>query len=135
MSRHAFRLRTRMPRVLALAAVALACATGTAHAAAGDPPRPAPPEFACQQGEFCVWPGEFYQGQITRMDLRNTNPDECVPLPAGVQARSFAHRIDRHVTVYQDADCATEGDFSTFPGPGTFVPQTPYVVRAIQIWN
>lgn len=89
----------------------------------------------CEQGEFCLWSDPEYAGTIERLDLRNTNPEECRPLPDGFEARAFANRIDRHVTVYQDRDCATEGDFSTFPGPGTFVPRSPYVVRAVQIWN
>ncbi|MEU6646945.1 peptidase inhibitor family I36 protein [Saccharomonospora sp. NPDC046836] len=128
-------LRSRFPRVMLLAALATLLTGGVAQAE-GDAGQPAPPpEFSCDLGEFCAWTGEFYGGQIVRFDLRNTNPEECVPLPEGVDARSFGNRIDRHVTVYQDRNCATEGDFSTYPGPGTFVPQGPYVVRAIQIWN
>lgn len=136
MSPHRTSLRARLPHVLVLAALTLVSGAGVAHAQGGadEPPYPRP-EFACQKGEFCTWSGDFYAGGITRFDLRNTNPDECVPLPAGVSGRSFASRIDRHVTVYQDRECATEGDFSTYPGPGTFVPQAPYVVRAVQIWN
>jgi hypothetical protein len=89
----------------------------------------------CETGEFCLWPEADYSGTVVRLDLRNTNPDECAPLPDGMSARSFTNRIDRHVTVYQDAACSTEGDFSTYPGPETFVPRSPYVVRAVQIWN
>ncbi|MBK1786353.1 peptidase inhibitor family I36 protein [Prauserella cavernicola] len=124
----------RIPHALLLASLGALCGAGVAQAEPGEQP-PLPPGFTCEQGEFCGWSGEFYSGQIARFDLRNTNPEECVPLPEGIDARSFANRIERQVTVYQDRHCATEGDFSTFPGPGTFVPQAPYVVRAIQIWN
>ena len=92
-------------------------------------------EHACEQGEFCLWTEQDYGGTIVRLDLRNTNPEKCRPLPDGVEAHAFGNRIDRHVTVYQDRNCSTEGDFSTFPGPGTFVPQSPYLVRAVKIWN
>ncbi|PRX48664.1 peptidase inhibitor family I36 [Prauserella shujinwangii] len=126
--------RSRLSRVLLLATVGLLGGAGAAQAepagAGGQPP-----EFACAKGEFCTWNEEFYNSSITRFDLRNTNPGECVPLPDGAEGHSFANRIDRHVTVYQDVHCATEGDFSTYPGPGTFVPQAQFVVRAIQIWD
>lgn len=127
-------LRSRLPRTLLLAAATLLCGTGTAMAEPAHAPTERP-EFACQKGEFCTWSEEFYTGPHTRFDLRNVNPEECVPLPEGVEGHSFGNRIDRHVTVYQDRHCATEADFSTFPGPGTFVPRAPYVVRAIQIWE
>lgn len=131
---------SRLPRVLVLTTLGLVLGSGVAQAGAtvaatANEPRSGYPGFACEKGEFCGWSEEFHRGDIVRMDLRNTNPDECVPLPDGMEARSFATRIERHVTVYQDAECSTEGDFSTYPGPGTFVPQAPYVVRAIQIWN
>lgn len=93
--------------------------------------RPTP----CERGEFCLWPGEEYSGDIHRVALENANPGECVPLPDGVDARSFANRTTRPVTVYQGRDCATEGEFDTYPGGGTFVPAAPYVVRGVQIWD
>lgn len=106
--------------------------TGVSGVERTTPPRA---EYACERGEFCLWTEQDYDGTIIRLDLRNTNPEECRPLPKGVKAHAFANRIDRHVTVYQDRNCSTEGDFSTFPGPDTFVPQSPYVVRAVQIWD
>lgn len=96
---------------------------------------PEPATQVCGIGEFCVWPEVDYGGAIARFDLRGTNPEECVPLHDELEARAFANRIDRHVTVYQDRECSTEADFSTYPGPETFVPRSPYIVRAIQIWN
>ena len=102
---------------------------GAAPAAAQPEPQP------CERGEFCLWPDEGYQGAIQRIALENTNPGECVPLPDGFDARSFANRTTRPVTVYQGRDCATEGEFDTYPGGGTFVPEAPYVVKGVQIWE
>lgn len=120
-----------------LSGLAFTLAPGVAPAAATTQVEAGTPrgESACETGEFCVWPEAGYGGAIARLDLRNTNPEECRPLPDGMTARSFSNLIDRHVTVYQDAQCSTEADFSTYPGPGTFVPRSPYVVRAVQIWN
>jgi hypothetical protein len=89
----------------------------------------------CERGEFCLWFAEDYQGDIVRITLENTNPNECVPLQDGFEARSFANRMKRPVTVYQGRDCSTEGEFDTYPGGGTYVPQAPYVVRGVQIWD
>ncbi|WP_167176251.1 peptidase inhibitor family I36 protein [Saccharomonospora amisosensis] len=126
-------LRTWLPGVLVLTTLLL---SGSTAANAVQPPNPSPSAaHSCQKGEFCSWPEADYGGAITRFDLRNTNPEECVPFPDGFEANAFANRIDRHVTVYQDRECSTEADFSTYPGPETFVPRSPYIVRAIQIWN
>ncbi len=95
----------------------------------------APTAQPCERGEFCLWPAEAYQGEIQRIALENANPGECVPLPEGFDARSFANRTKRPVTVYQGRDCSTEAEFDTYPGGGTFVPEAPYVVRGVQIWE
>ncbi|WP_116044930.1 peptidase inhibitor family I36 protein [Amycolatopsis palatopharyngis] len=134
MKQHTRALRYRLPHALVLTALTLFTASGVATAQQQDPP-PAMPGTDCVQGEFCMWSSEFHAGEIARHDLRNTNPEECVALPEDMDAKSFANRTDRYVTVYQDRHCATEGDFSTYPGDGTFVPQAPFAVRAIQIWN
>jgi len=89
----------------------------------------------CERGEFCLWSMESYKGETLRIALENTNPNECVPLPDDFDARSFANRSTRPVTVYQDRDCSTEAEFDTYPGGGTFVPEAPYVVRAVQMWD
>ena len=89
---------------------------------------------SCERGEFCLWPTESYKGDLFRVALQNANPNECVPLPDGFDARSFANRTKRPVTVYQGRDCSSEGEFDTYPGGGTFVPEAPYVVRGVQIW-
>jgi hypothetical protein len=114
--------------VLAVAVLAglFACA---APAVADTAPKP------CERGEFCLWPGEDYQGELQRIALENANPGECVPLPEGFDARAFANRTKRPVTVYQGRDCATEAEFDTYPGGGTFVPAAPYMVRGVQIWE
>jgi Peptidase inhibitor family I36 len=114
--------------ITVVAAAGAAWATGAGVAAAE-------PETAqCERGELCIWPNEDYGGAIVRVALENANPGECVPLPEGVDGRSFANRTKRPVTVYQGHDCSTEGEFDTYPGGGTFVPEAPYLVRGVQIW-
>ncbi|WP_020666413.1 peptidase inhibitor family I36 protein [Amycolatopsis nigrescens] len=136
MFRNSSTLRARLPRVLVLAAFGLLCGGGIAQATTFSPAAPAsPPEFSCQNGEFCAWSGEFYADSVERLDLRTANPGECIPLTGEVGAHSFANRMSRDVTVYQGEDCSTEGDFTTYPGHGTFVPQAHFLVRAIQIWD
>lgn len=120
--------RAYLPKALVLAALGLLTAGGIAEA------ETAPPAgHGCEQGEFCAWSEEFYGGSVQFLDLRTANPGECIPLSG--DARSFGNRLDRDVTVYQGEDCSTEGDFTTYPGGGTFVPHAPFVVRAIQIWD
>ena len=126
------RLRANLPKILILSALGLLGASGVAQA---DPAPPDRPELMCQQGEFCAWPGEFYTDSVQRLDLRTANPGECVVLPYDIEARSFANRLTRDITVYQDTECSAEADFTTYPGNGTFVPHAPFVVRAVQIWD
>ncbi|MEV6648016.1 peptidase inhibitor family I36 protein [Amycolatopsis sp. NPDC051371] len=120
------RLRARLPHLLILAALGLLTSVGTAQAAS-DP--------GCQKGEFCLWPTGDYGGDAQRFDLRTANPGECIPLPEGFAGSSFANLLTRDVTVYQSEECSTEGDFVTYPGGGTFVPDAPFLVRGIQIWE
>lgn len=119
----------RLVTAIVLALPTILVSSGTVQAAerASPPPR-------CDVGVFCAWEQTDYKGQPHRFDLRGTSMEECVPLNSGFEARSFVNRIDRPVTVYQDAHCATVADFSTYPG-GSHVPRAPYVVRAIQIWT
>jgi hypothetical protein len=123
------RLRARLPHLLVLAALGLMTSVGTAQAA------PAQTDPACEKGEFCLWSTGDYGGEIQRFDLRTANPGECIPLPAGFNGSSFVNRMTRDVTVYQSEECSTEGDFVTYPGGGTFVPDAPFLVRGIQIWE
>ncbi|WP_033294712.1 peptidase inhibitor family I36 protein [Amycolatopsis jejuensis] len=117
----------RLPRVLLLVAAGLLAGSGMAQA------DPAPP--TCTAGEFCLWDGENYSGTTQHYDLRTANPSDCIPLPEGFQAHSFVNRMTRDVTIYQDTECTTEGDFITYPGGGTYVPQSPFVVRALKVWE
>ncbi|HKS44499.1 MAG TPA: peptidase inhibitor family I36 protein [Amycolatopsis sp.] len=128
------KLRAHLPRLLVFAAFGLLGGAGIAQADPASPPS-GRPELACQQGEFCTWTSELYSGTMQRFDLRTVNPEECVVLPDDVEARSFANRLDRDVTVYQDVECTTEGDFITYPGHDTFAPHSPFLVRAIKIWE
>jgi hypothetical protein len=123
------RLRARLPYLLVLATLGLLTGVGTAQAA------PAQTDPPCQNGEFCLWPTHDYAGEAERFDLRTANPGECIPLPPGFDGSSFANLMSRDVTVYQDDECSTEGDFTTYPGGGTYVPDAPFLVRGIQIWE
>ncbi|MCR6483482.1 peptidase inhibitor family I36 protein [Amycolatopsis sp. OK19-0408] len=120
------RLRSHLPVLLVLALAGLLTSAGAAQAAS---------EPGCQKGEFCLWPADDYGGTPQRFDLRTANPGECIPLPAEFAGSSFANLMSRDVTVYQSEECSTEGDFITYPGGGTFVPDAPFLVRGIQIWE
>lgn len=113
--------------LLAVATVLLS--TVTAHAAETQPPQ----QNSCDIGVFCAWSDEGQHGTAHFSDLRTTNMEECVPLLA-LGARSFVNNTNRPVTVYQEADCSSEADFSTYP-TGSSVPHAPFVVRAIKIWS
>ncbi|MEC3978426.1 peptidase inhibitor family I36 protein [Amycolatopsis sp. H20-H5] len=129
MSRRLPNLRHRLPRALLLTTVSLLTCAGVAQAdtTATEP--------SCKKGEFCTWSDESYGGTAQRFDLRTANPEECIPLPANFEGHSFINRMTRDVTVYQSLECTTEGDFITYPGGGTYVPQAPFVVRALKIWD
>lgn len=105
---------------------------GSAYAETGTA---APTKERCDNGEFCTWQKSHYRGKIHRIDLRSANIGECIPLTEDTDGRSFANRTSRDITAYQGRDCSTEADFTTYPGGGTYVPDTPFVVRAIQIWE
>lgn len=91
---------------------------------------------ACAPGQICFWTEPaFAEDPSVIFELATADVESCVSLPEGVDARSFANRMDRYVTMYQSRECATEGDFDTYPGDGVFVPEVPYAVRAFQIWE
>lgn len=126
--------RSRLLVLLTSSLVALLtilASSGVASAASRDDDSD---ERPCDPGVFCTWADTDYTGQLRQFDLRTTNMEECVTLTGDVQVRSFVNRLGRPVTVYQDTHCGTTGDFSTYPG-GTYVPEAPFVVRAIQIWT
>ncbi|MFT7840566.1 peptidase inhibitor family I36 protein [Saccharothrix sp. BKS2] len=117
-----------MKTITALIATTL-LTSGTASAQTAQ----AAPE--CDRGEFCAWSGADYAGQAHRLDLETANPGECIPLPDGFVARSFVNHLTRDTSVYQGAGCSTEAEFTTYPGKGTYVPDAPFVVRAVQVWE
>ncbi|WP_051165799.1 peptidase inhibitor family I36 protein [Amycolatopsis orientalis] len=119
-----------LPAVLLLVTAGLLTSSGLAQAAPAADPGP-----ACDAGEFCLWDTETYSGNVQSYDLRTANPGDCIPLPEGFQGHSFVNRMTRDVTIYQGADCSTEGDFITYPGGGTYVPQSPFAVRALKVWE
>lgn len=110
--------------LLALAAIVVG--TGGAQAT--------PPENPCPTGTFCTWPEENYTGQMHELGIQATALEECVPLQAGFEVRSFMNKTGHPVTVYQDVNCATEAEFATYP-TGSQTPQATYVARAIKIWS
>ncbi|WP_030618188.1 peptidase inhibitor family I36 protein [Streptomyces sclerotialus] len=89
----------------------------------------------CAAGQLCLWPKAGYEGPRATHELSDTDIESCVPLPDGRPARSFANRTGRPVTTYQSAECAETGEYDTYPGGGTYVPDSPYEVRAIKIWE
>lgn len=105
---------------------AIAVGAGGAYAA--------PPESPCPAGSFCTWPEENFTGQSHAVGLQATSLEQCVRLQQGAEARSFANNTGRPVTVYQDPDCDTEAEFSTYP-TGSQNPRAAYVARAIKIWS
>ncbi|WP_432125894.1 peptidase inhibitor family I36 protein [Streptomyces sp. bgisy082] len=90
---------------------------------------------ACGPGKLCLWPKPDFKGGVRTHELATTDVDSCVALPAGTSAQSLANRTGRPVTTYQSAECAETGEFETYPGKGTWVPQSPHEVRAFKIWE
>ncbi|MFC9944322.1 peptidase inhibitor family I36 protein [Streptomyces pratensis] len=132
-----------------LAATALVPATalssGAAPAAPAAPPgqersagapHAAPAGLApCGAGQLCLWAKPDFAGARHVHELSTVDIESCVPLPAGGQAQALVNRTGRPVTTYQSAECAETGEFETYPGGGTWVPRSPYTVRAFKIWE
>lgn len=114
-------------RATLVALLSLSTVLGLNSFAAADP-------MPCDSGELCLWSEPTFGGPRAVITLADSALEECVPVPDGVGARSFANRLSTPVTLYQDAECSTEGEFDTYPGRGTYVPDSPFVVRAVQIW-
>ncbi|MBD0707990.1 MULTISPECIES: peptidase inhibitor family I36 protein [unclassified Streptomyces] len=89
----------------------------------------------CGPGRLCLWPKPDFKGRAASHELSTTDIDSCIALPTGTTAQSLANRTGRPVTTYQSAECAETGEFETYPGRGTWVPQTPYEVRAFKLWE
>ncbi|MCC9741804.1 peptidase inhibitor family I36 protein [Streptomyces sp. MNU89] len=120
-------------------AAPLAAAAPPAPPAAGTPAPPAagpgPSSGSCPSGAFCLWDRHGFGGTRTAHELSGTDIESCIPLPAGASAGSLANRTGRPVTTYQSAECGETGEFDTYPGGGTWVPDSPYRVRAFKIWE
>ncbi|WP_436493938.1 peptidase inhibitor family I36 protein [Actinokineospora sp. HUAS TT18] len=116
-------------RTIALAVLlALSTVFGLTSAAAADP-------LPCDAGELCLWSEPNFGGELVVLTLSDTGVEECVPLSEDIGVRSFINRLSKPTTVYQDEECATEGEFDTYPGGGTYVPSAPFTIRAVQIWT
>ncbi|MFI1973623.1 peptidase inhibitor family I36 protein [Streptomyces wedmorensis] len=116
--------------------VASAARTGPAASTASAASAPAGTLLgACGPGRLCLWSKPDFKGKAQTHELATTDIDSCVALPPGTSAQSLANRTGRPVTTYQSAECAEAGEFETYPGRGTWVPQAPYEVRAFKIWE
>ncbi|KOX30887.1 hypothetical protein ADL06_11380 [Streptomyces sp. NRRL F-6491] len=128
-------LTTAVLAVLLLTALpGAATATATGRAAAGATAQ-GTKLGPCGPGRLCLWSKPDFKGRARTHELATTDVDSCVALPAGTSAQSLANRTGRPVTTYQSAECAETGEFETYPGKGTWVPQSPYEVRAFKIWE
>ncbi|MFJ3500053.1 MULTISPECIES: peptidase inhibitor family I36 protein [unclassified Streptomyces] len=128
-------MTTAVLAVLLLAVLpGAATATATGRAAAGAAATGVT-LGACGPGKLCLWPKPDFKGAVRTHELATTDVDSCVALPAGTSAQSLANRTGRPVTTYQSAECAETGEFETYPGKGTWVPQSPHEVRAFKIWE
>lgn len=120
-----------MMRTIVLAAGALAVTALLPQPAHAGSPRLG----ACTAGELCLWAKPDFRGARQTHELSGTDIESCVALPPGADAQSVANRTGRPVTTYQSAECEETGEFETYPGGGTWVPQSPYRVRAFKIWQ
>ncbi|MCX4822849.1 peptidase inhibitor family I36 protein [Streptomyces sp. NBC_01142] len=89
----------------------------------------------CATGELCLWEKGDFRGTRRTHELAGLDIESCVPLPPGTSAQALANRTGRPVTTYQSEECAETGEFETYPGGGTWVPQSPYRVRAFKVWE
>ncbi|MCQ0022575.1 peptidase inhibitor family I36 protein [Streptomyces somaliensis DSM 40738] len=114
-----------------MAAITIAVLATYASPAGAAPPTLGP----CDSGQLCLWGKEAFKGERRTHELATTDIDSCVALPAGTAAAALANRTGRPVTTYQSATCEETGEFETYPGSGTWVPRSPYQVRAFKIWE
>ncbi|MFG2597396.1 peptidase inhibitor family I36 protein [Streptomyces sp. NPDC048462] len=90
---------------------------------------------ACGSGQLCLWAKPDFTGSRQIHELSTIDIDSCVPLRAGSTVQALANRTGRPVTTYQSAECAETGEFETYPGGGTWLPRSPYQVRAFKVWE
>ncbi|GAA2344799.1 peptidase inhibitor family I36 protein [Streptomyces kunmingensis] len=115
--------------VAAAALAAMALTPGLATAAA-------PPTLGdCGAGELCLWGKTGFKGPRHTYELAGIDIESCVALPEGSSAASLANRTGRPVTTYQSVECGETGEFQTYPGSGTWEPESPYRARAFKVWE
>ncbi|GAA2598566.1 peptidase inhibitor family I36 protein [Streptomyces tubercidicus] len=90
---------------------------------------------ACDAGQLCLWPKGDFGGARRTYELSGIDIESCVPLPKGSSAAALANRTGRPVTTYQSGECAETAEFDTYPGGGSWVPRSPYRVRAFKVWE
>ncbi|MEV0376063.1 peptidase inhibitor family I36 protein [Streptomyces sp. NPDC050636] len=130
---HTTALITGLAALAAVLVAPSALGAPAAHAAPGS--RTAAASGDCTVGRLCLWPQADFGGRRQTYDLSGTDIESCIALSDGVSAASFANRTGRPVTTYQSAECAETGEFDTYPGGGSWVPESPYEVRAFKIWE
>lgn len=117
-------------------AAAMIPAGGGAAPGAGTAPKAAGVRLGtCGAGQLCLWKKPDFTGARQTRELSAVDIESCVPLAPGSEAQALANRTGRPVTTYQSAECAETGEFETYPGGGTWVPRSPYQVRAFKIWE
>ncbi|MFD8938544.1 peptidase inhibitor family I36 protein [Streptomyces sp. NPDC059578] len=89
----------------------------------------------CGPGELCLWAKTDFKGTRLTYELSEIDIESCVALPAGGRAQALANRLGRPVTTYQSAECEETGEFDTYPGNGTWTPQSPHRIRAFKVWE
>lgn len=125
----------RSPVLLSPVLLSAVLLTGAAVLLLAPPAGAAPPaEPACAQGSFCTWGDVDYRAPVSSHAAQHVARERCVPLPADREVRSFANRTGHPVTVYQAPDCDTHAEFST-QSHGSRTPRSPFVARAITIWD
>ncbi|MFJ9036008.1 peptidase inhibitor family I36 protein [Streptomyces sp. NPDC102406] len=120
-----------MPVSVIVAATALAAMALTPGLAAAAPPTLG----ACAAGELCLWDKTGFKGHRQTYELAGIDIESCVALPEGSSVASIANRTGRPVTTYQSAKCGETGEFQTYPGSGTWEPESPYRARAFKVWE
>ncbi|MEV6316215.1 peptidase inhibitor family I36 protein [Streptomyces sp. NPDC051776] len=124
-----------LPSAFVTAASAAPTASVASTAFAAPSAAAAPRLGGCEAGQLCLWQKDSFGSRRLTYELSQIDIESCVRLPRGIAAASLANRTGRPVTTYQSAECAETGEFETYPGGGTWVPQSPYQVRAFKVWE
>ncbi|MFF7339072.1 peptidase inhibitor family I36 protein [Streptomyces sp. NPDC008163] len=126
-----------MRKTIAAAVLAVTALFLLAPAGATAPAEAAAPVSLgnCASGQLCLWAQPDFTGARQTHELSTIDIESCVPLKPGTTAQALANRTGRPVTTYQSAECAETGEFETYPGGGTWLPRSPYQVRAFKVWE